>query len=216
MLLANINLAKLYKDDSKMILEKLENMEKAIMRAKALSNQLFTFAKGGAPVKEKISIKELIADNIKFTLSGSNIRPVIFIAEDLHMVEIDEGQFSQVLDNISINAVQAMPEGGILEVKAENVTLEATSENSFVPLPEGAYIKITIKDEGTGIPEKYLSKIYDPFFTTKDKGRALAWPVLIPLSKTTADIYVRILKWAWGQAFYFSSTGAEKLEPAPP
>ena len=172
-LLANITLAKVYKDDPEKILEKLENMEKATLHAKDLANQLFTFAKGGAPIKEKVFIKQLIVDNIKFTLSGSNIRPNFFIAEDLNMVEADEGQLSQVLNNIVINAVQAMPEGGVLEIRAENITLNAAGQNSFVPLPEGPYVKITIKDVGMGIPEKYLSKIFDPFFTTKDKGRGL-------------------------------------------
>lgn len=215
MLLANITLAKLYKDDPKMILEKLENMEKAIMRAKDLSNQLFTFAKGGAPVKEKISIKELIADNIKFTLSGSNIRPEIFIADNLHMVEIDEGQFSQVLDNISINAVQAMPEGGVLEVKAENVTLEAAGGNSFVPLPEGAYIKITIKDEGTGIPEKYLSKIYDPFFTTKDKGRGLGLATAYSIIKNHGGYLCADSQMGVGTSFFIYLPAVTESETSP-
>jgi len=164
-------------------MEKLNNIEKATKRAKELSNQLFTFARGGAPVTEKVSIKKLIVDNIKFTLSGSNIRPKFNIAEDLQMVEADEGQFNQVLSNITINAVQAMPEGGVLEVSAENITLEESGSYSFVPLAEGAYVKISIKDQGTGIPEKYLSKIFDPFFTTKDIGRGLGLAISYSIIK---------------------------------
>lgn len=141
------------------------------MRAKDLSNQLFTFARGGAPVKNTISVGQLIVENVRFSLSGSNVRPDFCIAEDLQMVEADEGQISQVINNIVINAVQAMPEGGALEVRAENVTLAGTGEG--LSLSEGSYVKISIRDEGTGIPQKHLAKIFDPFFSTKDKGRGL-------------------------------------------
>lgn len=172
-LLGNISLAKLYKDDLAKIFDKLEDMEKVVMRAKGLSNQLFTFAEGGSPVKENISLKQLIIEDVKFTLSGSHIRPVFHIAEDLWMIEADQGQLSQVLNNIALNAVQAMPAGGVLEVMAENIVLEPTGSNSVPCLPEGSYVKITLKDQGIGIPKKYLPKIFDPFFSTKDKGRGL-------------------------------------------
>ena len=182
-LLGNINLAKLYKDDMTKVLDKLENMENVTMRAKELSNQLFTFAKGGTPVKERISIIQLIVEDIKFTLSGTPIRPIFQIAEDLHTVEADEGQISQVLNNIAINAVQAMPEGGILEISAENVTLESTGPNSMLSLTEGLYVQISIKDKGVGIPENLLSKIFDPFFTTKEKGRGLGLATVYSIVK---------------------------------
>lgn len=172
---ANINLAKLYSTDNNLAktLEKLENMERATLRAKNLSGQLFTFARGGLPVKEKVSPGPLLEENIKFALSGSPVRPIILLAKNLFLVEVDTGQLSQVLHNIIINAVQAMPEGGTLGVRAKNVNLTATGKGSSVPLPAGPYIEITITDEGTGIPEKYMQKIFDPFFTTKDKGRGL-------------------------------------------
>lgn len=174
-LLSNINLAKLYgnRNDLSKILEKMEELEEATMRAKDLSNQLFTFARGGAPVKEKISLKEIITDDIKFALSGTPVYPHFYLAEDLPVVEADVGQLNQVLNNIVINAVQAMPEGGILKVRADKVVLTAANSNSSVSLPKGSYIKITISDQGNGIPEEYLKKIFDPFFTTKDKGRGL-------------------------------------------
>ena len=183
MVLTNINLAKLYSDDTKKILEKLENIEKATLRAKDLSNQLFTFSRGGAPLKKKIPINQLIVENIEFALSGAHILPRFYIAEDLQMVEADKSQLSQVLNNIAINAVQAMPDGGTLEVRAENVFLSAADSNYFIPLPDGPYIKITIKDEGTGIPAEYLSKIFDPFFTTKDNGRGLGLAIAYSIIK---------------------------------
>jgi PAS domain S-box-containing protein len=174
-ILANVNLAKLYCTDNNIskTLVKLENLEKATLRAKNLSGQLFTFARGGSPVKEKVFPGPLLADNIQLALSGSPVHPDIQLDKNLFQVEVDTGQFSQVLQNIIINAVQAMPEGGNLQVQAKNVKLSATGEKSSMPLPPGPYVKITITDEGIGIPEKYLQKIFDPFFTTKNKGRGL-------------------------------------------
>lgn len=172
-LLGNITLAKLYKNDYEKIHEKLESIEKAIHRANILSNQLFTFTKGGAPVKKKLFINNLIVDNVKFTLSGSNVNCQFFIDSNLHMAEIDEGQFSQVLNNIVINAVQAMPDGGMIKVAAENIMIKAKKQDYYVLLGEGPYLKISIMDEGVGIQEEYLLKIFDPFFTTKQNGNGL-------------------------------------------
>lgn len=172
-LLGNITLAKLYGYDLPKIREKLDNMEKATLRAQELSNQLFAFAQGGTPVKEMICIRQLLADVVKFCLSGSPVHPCLFIDEELYMVEVEGGQLSQVLSNIVINALQAMPEGGTLEVRAENIVLGTSGRNDLIPLAEGPYVKITIRDEGTGIPAEHLPKIFDPFFTTKEKGRGL-------------------------------------------
>ncbi len=172
-LLGNITIAKLYRDDMEKVLKKLDNMEKVTERAKDLANQLFTFAKSSEPIKKRVKLGKLIPEEVKFILSGSNVRPIFSIAEDLYTVEVDRGQFSQVLGNIVINAVQAMPEGGLLDVGVENITSGGAYKKGFLLLPEGAYIKISIKDGGKGIPEEFLTKIFAPFFTTKEKGRGL-------------------------------------------
>ena len=93
-----------------------------------------------------------------------------YVPDDLWPVNIDEGQVSQAINNLIINADQAMPEGGIIEVRAENVVI---TKDFGIPLPPGEYLKISIKDQGVGIPEKYLQKIYDPYFTTKQRGSGL-------------------------------------------
>ncbi|UNC91338.1 PAS domain S-box protein [Candidatus Contubernalis alkaliaceticus] len=170
-LLGNTSLAKFYIEDPQKVLEKLENIEQAILRVKDLSNQLFTFANGAAPVKKTVSIKQSLVSNVKFTLSGSNVCCKFYIDENLYMVEIDEGQFSQVLNNIVINSLQAMPDGGELYITAENTEVKANFHASL--LPEGNYVKITIRDEGVGIPKEYINKIFDPFFTTKQQGSGL-------------------------------------------
>ena len=169
-LLGNVSLAKHLKDNPRKIEEKLNNMEKAIFRAQGLSNQLFTFARGSAPVKKTTCIKSLIKDNVNFSLTGSNVDSDFYLDQDLYPVDIDEGQITQVINNIVINADQAMPEGGKLLVTGENVKV---GEDQGLPVTPGDYVKISIADEGVGIREKDQPKIFDPFYSTKEKGRGL-------------------------------------------
>ena len=143
---------------------------KAAMRAKDLATQLLTFAKGGAPVRQTASLTELIRDSTSFALRGSNVRCEFQAAPNLWPVEVDQGQFSQVVQNLVINAVQAMPNGGVVRVAAENVTLDSSSP---LALPPGRYCRITVKDHGVGIKPEHLGKVFDPYFTTKEKGTGL-------------------------------------------
>ncbi|MFZ5518410.1 MAG: PAS domain-containing hybrid sensor histidine kinase/response regulator [Candidatus Zhuqueibacterota bacterium] len=148
----------------------LDDVEKATLQAKKLTQQLLTFSRGGAPIKKTEAIHDLIRDSINFTLRGSNVRCEYFISDDLWPVFGDTGQINQVLNNLVMNSDQAMPEGGILEVHAINAVL---AEKSALPLKPGRYIKITIKDTGIGIPAEYLPKIFDPYFSTKKAGNGL-------------------------------------------
>ncbi len=152
------------------LLDLLEKAETASLRAQGLTQQLLTFSKGGAPVKKASTIQELISSTVEFTLRGSKIRYEMILPSDLWAVEVDEGQISQVLNNLTINALQAMPEGGKFYVQAENVRLE---NDSSLPLPAGKYVKISLKDTGSGIPPEILPRIFDPYFTTKKKGSGL-------------------------------------------
>ncbi len=140
-------------------------------RAKALTRQLLTFAKGGAPMRKKIDIVPLIKNNTQFSLSGSNVISVCTIAEDLWPCDCDEHQIGQAIDNIVINAQQAMPVGGKILVSAENICIEPDQVNAG--RSAGNYVKISIQDHGIGIAKEFLTKIYDPFFTTKAKGHGL-------------------------------------------
>jgi CheY-like chemotaxis protein len=152
--------------------ERLAAAKKASLRAQELAQQLLTFAKGGAPIKKTASIGQLIQDTVTFSVRGSSIRSNFEMPEDLWPVEIDSGQISQVVNNLAINAEQAMPSGGTMRVTCENFFL-AEESASLSPLRVGKYVKITIHDEGIGIPEEYLKKIFDPYFTTKPKGSGL-------------------------------------------
>lgn len=166
-ILGNITLAKMYSGPSGQVFERLAEAEKVSMKARYLSNQLITFAKGGAPFRKTVSIAGLLTDSTNFMLSGSNTKCEFSLPEDLWLVEIDEEQISRVIHNIVVNADQAMPEGGLIYVKAENTLLD---KQGSLPLQAGKYIHICIKDQGIGIPKDLLNKIFDPYFTTKQKG----------------------------------------------
>jgi len=169
-ILGNISIAKMYTPSSDKITERLEMAEKASLRAKDLTNQLLTFSKGGDPVKKCVSLRDVLMEAAGFSLRGSNVKPEYRIPHDLWPVEIDEGQISQVINNLVINADQAMPGGGTLEIGCENVMI---TPGSSVPLKEGNYVKTYIRDQGTGIPGEHLKSIFDPYFTTKQKGSGL-------------------------------------------
>ncbi len=169
-ILANISIARVYGDAEPDIVQLLKDAETATLRARGLTQQLLSLSKGGAPIKKPASVAELIRETADFTLSGSNVQSRYRIPRDLWMVEVDEGQISQVVQNLIINADQAMPEGGTLEIRAENITL---GEREHANLKAGRYVKISLEDQGSGIPVKQLSKIFDPFFSTKEKGRGL-------------------------------------------
>ncbi len=169
-ILGNISLAKMHAKPEDAIYTKLEESEKASLRAKGLTKQLLTFAKGGEPIKKTTSVSEIIRDSALFALTGSKNRCEFHLSDDLWPVEADDGQISQVIHNLIINASQAMEVGGKIEVSTEN--LRADEHPPFIT--EGKkYIKIRIKDKGRGIPEDSLTKIFDPYYTTKQKGSGL-------------------------------------------
>ncbi len=184
-ILGNIGLAALDGKIEPKARERLAKAEQACLRAQALSQQLLTFSKGGVPIKKIISIPKLLKESAGLTLSGSKALCEFFISEDLWPVEADEGQISQVFNNLLINADQAMPEGGIIRIGAENMFV---AENSELPLPGGIYVKITIADKGLGIPPQYLDKIFDPYFTTKQKGSGLGLATAYSIIKNHAGL----------------------------
>ncbi|NOX35555.1 MAG: PAS domain S-box protein [Deltaproteobacteria bacterium] len=139
-------------------------------RAKGLTRQLLTFSKGGVPVKEIEPLVPFLQETTEFALSGANVSCSFALPRDLWLCDYDKNQIGQVIDNIIINAQQAMPAGGNIQVTASN---EILREKEHPGLNPGKYVKISISDTGTGIPEKYITRIFDPFFTTKQKGSGL-------------------------------------------
>lgn len=141
-----------------------------IDRARGLTQQLLTFAKGGAPIRKVARLFPFVQETVHFVLSGSAVTAHFQAASDLKACNFDRNQIGQVIDNLVINAQQAMPLGGSLWVTAENVFLRYRQVEG---LPAGEYAHIAIRDSGIGIPPEILPRIFDPFFTTKQKGSGL-------------------------------------------
>jgi two-component system cell cycle sensor histidine kinase/response regulator CckA len=167
----NISLARISSEETDSSGEFLYEAEKATLQAKELAQQLLTFSRGGEPIKKTVSTTNFLRNSVNFALSGSNVSCEFIIPELLWNVEIDEGRISQVLNNLVINAIQAMPDGGTIHISAENVNIDNPEEK--LPLAVGKYIMLSIADQGEGIPEKYYSRIFDPYFTTKENGSGL-------------------------------------------
>jgi PAS domain S-box-containing protein len=169
-ILGNIGLAMLDIDRDHQAFKQLVSAEKASLRAQDLTRQLLTFSKGGAPVKKATDIGELVKESASFALRGSRVKYDFSIAGDLKLVDVDEGQMSQVIHNLVINADHAMPEGGTIAIRCRNISNEVYGS---LPLREGGYVCISVEDHGVGIPKEHLPKIFDPYFTTKQKGSGL-------------------------------------------
>lgn len=158
--------------------------ENACINAKNLISQLLTFAKGSDLIKKKIDIKSLLIDTANFSVSGSNCNIDFSIADDLWLVEVDEGQIIQVINNLIMNACEAMLGGGTISITADNFVKE---ESDALPLKNGKYVRIAIKDQGIGISKDNLKRIFDPYFTTKhldfNKGVGLGLAVSYAIIK---------------------------------
>src|SRR5439155_4476330 len=172
-IIGNVSLASTILPPDSPMTTRLNDAKNASMRARDLAQQLLTFARGGAPIKKTASIGKLIQDTVSFSLRGSHSRSEFTFGADLWPAEIDPGQISQVIGNLVVNADQAMPNGGTLRVTCDNFSHNSAEKCVIQDLLPGDYIRIAIRDEGVGIPEDYLKRIFDPYFTTKPKGTGL-------------------------------------------
>ncbi|MDD4152400.1 MAG: ATP-binding protein [bacterium] len=187
---------------------KLFEAEKAVIRAKELTQQLLTFAKGGTPIKSMASIKELITDSADFALRGSNVSCNYDVAEDLWPIEADEGQISQVISNLVINADQAMPEGGVIRITATNISIDPSRIDGVVV--EGKYIKISISDSGVGMPREHLQRIFDPYFTTRKSGSGLGLAIVYSIVKKHGGLITVESEHGKGTAFHIYLPASQK------
>ena len=169
-ILGNISFAQMFLDNSHRSSKILHEAEKATHRATDLAHQLLTFAKGSQPIKKAVSATHIIEASASLVLRGSNVTSTVDLPANLHAIEADEGQISQVFNNIIINAAQAMPDGGSITIDAENFTLDDTNQMS---LTAGEYVKFSVTDTGCGISHEDQKKIFDPYFTTKMGGNGL-------------------------------------------
>ena len=196
-ILSNIQLAIMKMEKSQDFRKYLLNTIETARKASNLTKQLLTFSKGGAPVRKDSSLVDLIKDTVEFALRGAKVKAEFEIPDNLWLASIDEGQISQVLNNLVINAEQAMPRGGVIEVTAENVVLGV----DFGVKP-GNYVKISVKDQGIGIPKENLSKIFDPFFTTKKDGNGLGLATSYSIIRHHEGCLQVESQEGWGTTFY--------------
>jgi PAS domain S-box-containing protein len=167
---SNISLAKLLARDRAIVVEHLAEAERVLTRARDMTKQLLTFARGGEPVKRTASLADLVRESARFSLSGTGVAIQITEAVGLWPVDVDEGQINQVFNNIFMNAHQAMPEGGTITVSVENAYV---TQDRGTPLPAGRYVAATVRDTGIGMDSGTITRIFDPYFTTKQDGSGL-------------------------------------------
>ena len=209
-ILGNVSLAKVFADPEGKVYERLTETEKAVMRAKNLTQQLLTFAKGGVPVTRTVDLSNTIVESAEFALRGAILKCVYQIAENLWPVEADLGQISQVIHNLVINAYHSMPNGGSCRVEAKNILNRDTAS---IPLPEGRYVKISVQDFGSGILPEHLNKIFDPFFTTKRSGTGLGLSTAYSIIKKHGGVLTVDSEVGKGSIFHIFLPVSDKTGP---
>jgi PAS domain S-box-containing protein len=210
-----ISMAKIMHDQKQKSIDMLDQAEKAINMSMNLTSQLLTFSKGGRPLTKRMALSPVIEKSVTFALSGSRIDWRLQVDDALRMVEADEGQISQVIQNLVLNAEQAMPLSGTIIITARNVTIDRKEPPSL--LRPGSYVVLSIQDSGIGIPEQYLPKIFDPYFTTKDKGSGLGLATSYSIIKNHGGMIDVKSKLGEGTTFFVYLPAVEAVEtPAAP
>jgi two-component system, cell cycle sensor histidine kinase and response regulator CckA len=191
--------------------KRLEQAEKGCHRAVDLTKKLLTFAKGGAPVKKPMFIGQLINESVQVALIGSNVKCEIDIPIDLWPVEVDEAQITQAMHNIVINAQQAMPDGGTIQISAGNTIL---ADDPEVPLTSGKYVTVACTDQGSGILPENLTRIFDPYFSTKNKGSGLGLAAAYSIIKGHGGHLAVDSKMGTGSTFiFYLPTSDQEVQP---
>jgi len=192
-IIGNLSYASSITKNNTELSEIIEDSLDGAKKSQSLTQQLLTFSKGGEPVKKNTDLNPILIESSNFVIRGSKVRCEFNLDKNLWSLDIDEGQIYQVVSNLVINSIQAMPGGGIVEIHSSNVTFEP--QNSTEPLPPGNYIKIDIKDYGIGIPKKFINKIFDPFYTTKQTGNGIGLSTVYSIiQKHNGLIYVHSIE----------------------
>ena len=169
-ILGNLSLARMVSSTDDAHYRNIEDAEKASLRARELTQQLLTFSRGGSPVKDSVNLNELVRESAGFIAHGSNVQLCFTAVDDLWPVQVDRGQIGQVIDNLVINSIQAMPGGGVVDISLENYF---PGKYPLLPLTGKRYVRIGVRDHGRGIDKEHLARIFDPYFTTKEVGNGL-------------------------------------------
>ncbi len=212
-MLGNLAIAKMEVTSDSAIMKNLENTEKSIRRASKLSQQLLAFSKWESTSKKVIALTSFIEEYINSMVRDSNIQVEFLFAEDLWHVDVDKHHMRQVFTSITENAMQAMNNEGLLTVSASNITV---TENSDLSISQGEYVEIAVKDQGVGIAEEYISKIFDPYFTTKEKsalkGTGLGLATVYSIIRQHGGCINVDSQISKGTTFYIYLPAAKKVE----
>jgi len=177
-------LAKMESIPDSPVYKRLISAEEHCMKAKTLTRKLLTYSRGGSPQRKTASIANVIRDAVSFSLSGKNIDCRFEFTDDLWSAQIDESQMHQVVHSLVSNAAEAMPQGGAIDIGAQNVDL---TTDQIQPLKAGHYIKWFVRDHGVGMSQEHMKKIFDPYFTTKEmssvKGMGLGLAICYSIVK---------------------------------
>jgi PAS domain S-box-containing protein len=220
--MGNLTLALLDAEGLATVAQYLQEAEKATMRARDLTQQLLTFSKGGDPVRAVVSLPEIIREVAGFALHGSRVKCEFDLPAELWPADADKGQLGQVVQNLVINAVQAMPEGGSLRISAANETVVADAKG---PLNSGDYVCISVSDTGAGIKPENLARVFDPYFTTKQHGSGLGLTTVYSIIRKHQGHIEAESELGHGTTFHFwlparretgsAAAGEEKKEVTP-
>jgi PAS domain S-box-containing protein len=169
-MLGQVLMAQMEPFDELAVKESLEEIRKVTVRAQDLTTRLKSFAKGETTSMALLELPAVVTEAVNLALKGSKVKAVIDMQPNLSAVMADDTQILQVLHNLALNAVQAMPNGGTLTIKGTSVQ---PGESNFIAVSGRKWVRISIADTGVGIPAENLGRVFEPFFTTKPKGTGL-------------------------------------------
>ena len=198
-ILGNLSLAKILLAPGDAALRRLVDTEKACLRAKDLTRQLLAFARGGLPVKKPLALEPQVRESTRLILQDANVPYRLNWPEALPQVNADAEQLHQLLYELLTNAMHATPLGGAIHVRGEMVELDA---KSTLPLPPGDYVRLSVRDEGRGIPASQLPRIFEPFFTTKEHARGLGLATCFLIARNHDGFMTVDSEPSYGTTFY--------------
>ncbi len=208
--IGNVSLAQRQLSEREPARDFLIEAERALERAKGLTQQLLTFARGGSPVLRPTSIAKLVEESVAFALAGSDVGRQLDLPDDLWAVEVDGAQIGRVLQNLVLNAEEAMPDGGTVRVRVTNRVMGPGNDHSLV---EGRYVRISVEDHGVGIDSEQLSRIFEPYYTTKEHGSGLGLSVCYSIVNRHQGALVVESEAGGGSTFYvYLPAAAQDIE----